>query len=153
MLCISDFSTTTVATLPSSSKNRCPRGYNNGERVLSLCSRIIGMNHSGVYEVRGCFKLSLSILQIASPFLPPLITLKRRTEPFPIIPKRPLRYSSHVPPSSGIINRRQYLGSRKTHVPLPLSNLIYDHSSNFISRRGGIKIVEIVHEIDNIYVG
>lgn len=36
MLCISDFSTTTVATLPSSSKNRCPRGYNNGERVLSL---------------------------------------------------------------------------------------------------------------------
>lgn len=118
------------------------------------------MNHSGQVTVGPrCYirVFTFYSLNCFTLFPPLLITLKPKASPclFPIfqseaaataLSTQPLRYSSHVPPSSGIINLRRYLGSRKTHVPLlppPPPGVIYDHSSNFIPRRGGIKIVEI----------
>lgn len=90
------------------------------------------MNHSGQVTVGPrCYirVFTFYSLNCFTPFPPLLITLKPKASPclFPIfqseaaataLSTQPLRYSSHVPPSSGIINRRRYLGSRKTHVPL-----------------------------------
>lgn len=83
------------------------------------------MSHSGQARRRSArvassfhFLYSLNCLTLS----PSVNHLKVPCSPISDFPKRgasqPLRYSSHVPPSSGIINRRRYLG-RLTYPPPP----------------------------------